>query len=242
MRFFHKQRDDGNTRMKFFHNLLNIEKKQTTFDKIQGYDDIKEIVKRALNGSDTYNLIFIGSPASGKTLFLEGIMEIRKDAVYFDATNMTNRILDILEEKRPKIICIDEIEKASKNWQEKLLNFMESGRIKVDQQKKSYDFIINGAKVFSTCNDISRLSKPLQSRFRKIFLPKYSQEQFLNVCEKIMQKLSPSIARYIGAKVYETDGDVRNALQVGKLVERNDGPEDIERIMNTLMRYGADRK
>jgi len=103
MKFFHKQRDvDGNTRMKFFHNLLNIEKKQTTFDKIQGYDDIKEIVKRALNGSDTYNLIFIGSPASGKTLFLEGIMEIRKDAVYFDATNMTNRILDILEEKGPK--------------------------------------------------------------------------------------------------------------------------------------------
>jgi len=47
---------------------------------------------------------FIGVPASGKTLFLEWIMELRKDAVYFNATNTTNRILDVLEEKRPKII------------------------------------------------------------------------------------------------------------------------------------------
>ena len=62
-------------------------------------------------------MIFVGAPASGKTLFLDGIMDIyrgREDAVYFDATNMTNKILDILEEKRPRIICIDEIEKASK--------------------------------------------------------------------------------------------------------------------------------
>jgi len=167
-------------------------------------------------------------------------LDICKDAVYFDATNMTNRILDILEERRPKIICIDEIEKASKIWQEKLLNFMESGRVKVDQQKKSYDFTIDGAKVFSTCNDVNRLSKPLQSRFRKIFLPKYSEAEFLDVCEKVLPKLSPSIARYIGNKVYSSNGDIRSVQQIGKLVERSDGPEDIERIMNTLMKYGVE--
>ena len=56
-------------------------------------------------------------------------MNLSKDAVYFDATNMTNRILDILAERRPKIVCIDEIEKASKVWKEKLLNLMENGRL-----------------------------------------------------------------------------------------------------------------
>jgi len=102
-----------------------------------------------------------------------------KDGVYFDGSNTTNRILDVLEEERPKIICIDELDKMPRTFQNQLLNFMESGRVKVDQQKKQYDFEIKGAKIFVTCNEIHRLSKPLQSRFRKLFLPRYTEEQFL---------------------------------------------------------------
>ncbi|MGC1931018.1 MAG: hypothetical protein WA667_18770 [Candidatus Nitrosopolaris sp.] len=48
-------------------------------------------------------MLFIGPPASAKTLFLLGILESRKGkGVYFDGSNTTNRILDVLEEKRPK--------------------------------------------------------------------------------------------------------------------------------------------
>jgi hypothetical protein len=35
---------------------------------IQGYDDIKDIVRRALYAEDNYNLLFIGPSASAKTL------------------------------------------------------------------------------------------------------------------------------------------------------------------------------
>ena len=52
---------------------------------------------------------------------------------------------------------------------EKLLIFMDSGHIKVDQRKK-YDFKIQGAKVFAACNEITRLSRPLQSGFRRLHL------------------------------------------------------------------------
>ena len=213
-----------------------------SFNNIDGYYDIKEIVKRALSSEDQYNLMFIGEPASGKTLFLQGIMDMRKDAVYFDSTNTTNKILDILEQKRPKIICLDEIEKMSRPWQEKLLNLLESGKVDVEQQKKSYHFEIKGIKVFTTCNDIDRLSKPLASRFRKLFLPKYSEEVFLSVAEKVLPKTSPSIARYIGSKVYQTDGDIRSVIQIGRLVQRSDGPQEIEMIMNTLMKYSEAEK
>ena len=88
-----------------------------------------------------------------------------------------------------------------RTFQNQLLNFMESGRVKVDQQKKQYDFEIKGAKVFATCNEINRLSKPLQSRFRKLFLPRYTAEKFLDVSEKVLPKLSSSLARYIGDSV-----------------------------------------
>jgi hypothetical protein len=37
-----------------------------------------------------------------------------------------------------------------------MLNFLECGRIKVDQQRRSYDFEIKGAKLFATCNEINR--------------------------------------------------------------------------------------
>lgn len=60
----------------------------------------------------------------------------------------TNRILDVLQEQRPRVICIDELDKMSVNS----INFLESGRIKVDKQRGSYDFEIRGAKVFATCN------------------------------------------------------------------------------------------
>jgi hypothetical protein len=109
---------------------------------------MKDIVKRALDAEDNYNLLFIGPPASAKTLFLLGILESRK-GVYFDGSNTTNRILDVLEEKRPKIICIGELDKMPRQFQEKLLNFMESGQIKVDQIRRQYDFKIKGAKVFA---------------------------------------------------------------------------------------------
>jgi hypothetical protein len=122
--------------------LLDLFRKEVGFENIQGYDDIKDIVKRALDTEENYNLLFIGPPASAKTLFLLGIIEYKK-GVYFDGSNSTNRILDVLEEKRPKIICIDESDKMPKQFQDKLLNFMESGHIKVDQMRKQYDFKIN---------------------------------------------------------------------------------------------------
>jgi transcriptional regulator with AAA-type ATPase domain len=88
-----------------------------------------------------------------------GILESKK-GTYFDGSNTTNRILDVLEEKRPKIICIDELDKMSKQFQEKLLNFMENGHIKVDQMRKQHDFKFKGAKVFASCNEITRSSRP----------------------------------------------------------------------------------
>jgi Holliday junction DNA helicase RuvB len=191
--------------LKFLH-LFNKSSSAAGFAKIQGYEDIKDIVRRALESDENYNLLFVGTPASSKTLFLQGILELRKDGVYFDGSNTTNRILDVLEKGRPKIICIDELDKMPRTFQNQLLNFMESGRIKVDQQRRQYDFQIKGAKIFGTCNEINRLSKPLQSRFRRVFLPRYTEEKFLDVSEKVLPKLSSSLARYIGASVWKNGG------------------------------------
>jgi DNA replicative helicase MCM subunit Mcm2 (Cdc46/Mcm family) len=109
--------------------ILDLFRKRIEFENIHGYDDIKDIVIRALDAEDNYNLLFIGAPANAKTLFLLGILDMRKDGVYFDGSNTTSRILDVLEEQRPRIICIDELDKMSRQFQNQLLNFLESGCI-----------------------------------------------------------------------------------------------------------------
>src|SRR5215469_1133054 len=123
-----------------------------------------------------------------------------------------------------------------KQFQEKLLNFMESGHIKVDQMRKQYDFKIKGAKVFAACNEISRLSKPLQSRFRCLHLPRYSEEQFLEVSAKVLPKLK--IAQAIGKAIWDEKDGIRDVIAIGKLIRRNDGPEEVERILSTMTKYG----
>jgi predicted ATPase with chaperone activity len=151
--------------MKFL-NLFH-KSQQQDFSSISGYDDVKNIIKRALQSEENYNLLLIGPPASSKTQFLMEIMK-QKDSVYFDATNTTNRILQVLEEERPKIVCLDELDKMPRQFAEKLLNFLESGRVKVDQKNLQLDFELKGIKVFATANDINRISRPLQSRFLKL--------------------------------------------------------------------------
>jgi Holliday junction DNA helicase RuvB len=215
--------------------ILDLFRKDIEFDNIQGYDDIKDIVRRALDAEDNYNLLFVGPPASAKTLFLLGILESKKE-VYFDGSNATNRILDVLEEKRPKIICLDEVDKMPKQFQDKLLNFMESGHIKVDQMRKQYDFKIKGAKVFAACNEITRLSRPLQSWFRRLHLPPYTEEQFLEVSVRVLPKLK--IAHVIGKAVWEQGGDIRDVISIGRLVRKDDGPEEVEQILVTIIKYG----
>jgi MoxR-like ATPase len=161
--------------------------------------------------------------------------------VYFDGSNTTSRILDVLEEKRPKIICIDEVDKMPIQFQEKLLGFMESGHIKVDQIRRQYDFQIKGAKVFAACNQITRLSRPLQSRFRCLYLPRHSREQFLQIAVKVCPKLSEETALIIAEETWKQQGDIRDVISLSKLVKKYDGPDEIAELIKTLAKYGGER-
>jgi replication-associated recombination protein RarA len=230
--------------MKFFSKSYHLfhKSQQHNFESISGYSDVKDIVNRALQSEENFNLLFIGPPASSKTQFLMEIMKSSKNCVYFDASNTTNRILQVLEEERPEIVLLDELDKMSRQFAEKLLNFLESGRVKVDQKNLQLDFELKGCKVFGTANDLNKLSKPLQSRFRKLFLPKYSREQFVQVAVKVCPKLPNETASMVGEEVFKIDGDIRDVISTGKLLKKYDGPNEIRSILNTPGKYGAEFK
>jgi replication-associated recombination protein RarA len=192
--------------MKFLHHRFCSDN-LTGFDSISGYEDIKHLICRALHSEDSINILFWVEPASSKTMFLMELA-MERGAVFFDCTNTTSRILDVLEQERPKIILLDEVDKMGRVFQGQLLNFLENGHIKVDQMKRRYDFTIKGAKVFASANDLNKLSAPLRSRFRRLHLPKYTRDQFLEIAVKVCPKLSQETASMIGEEVWKSQGDI----------------------------------
>ena len=58
--------------------------------------------------------------------------------------------------------------------------------------------------------------------------------------EKVLPKLSSSLARYIGASVWKMKGDMRDVISIGKLVRKSDGPEQIGLIIKNMMKYAVD--
>ena len=111
---------------------------------------------------------------------------------------------------------------------------MESGQIKVDQMRKQYDFKIKGAKVFAACNEITRLSKPYDPGFDVYICRHILKSNFLHVAAKVL-KLKIAI---IGKAVWDQEGDIRDVISIGKLVRKNDGPEEVEQILSTMTKYG----
>jgi len=39
--------------------------------------------------------------------------------------------------------------------------------------------------------------------------------------------------------VFQQGGDIRTVISVGKLLRKTDGPEDANRIIQTLLKYGV---
>jgi len=84
----------------------------TLFQEIIGCKELKRILTRAVLAKEPVHLLFIGSPASAKTMFLTGIMRSFKDSVFVAGSNATKAgLTNQLFERRPRFLLIDELEK-----------------------------------------------------------------------------------------------------------------------------------
>ncbi|MGB8935916.1 MAG: hypothetical protein WCC17_12505 [Candidatus Nitrosopolaris sp.] len=49
------------------------------------------------------------------------------------------------------------------------------------------------------------------------------------------------IAHVIGKTVWSQRGDILDVISIGKLVRKNDGPEEVQQILRTMTKYGNER-
>lgn len=122
---------------------------------------------------------------------------------------------------------IDEIDKLCRKDQSVLLNLMENNMLietKIGKTRKKEMKV----SVFATCNDISRISYPLKSRFMVLEIGEYNYEEFLNIGKKLLAKrfgMTEPLSNALAEAVWNSGSrDVRDVLKIGKLATN---PEDV---------------
>jgi replication-associated recombination protein RarA len=113
------------------HQLSIRERSIQVFSDMEGLDDIKEMMLRALESPEKAHTLLTGAPASAKSLFMLQIKKyMSSKRVYFaEGASTTKAGIQkfIGENQHKEIIIIDEIDKMSMKDQEGLLTMMERG-------------------------------------------------------------------------------------------------------------------
>ena len=200
-----------------------------TFSRIEGLDDIKEMLLRALESQERAHTLLIGPPACAKSLFMLEIEKYMSSKVYFaEGSSTTKAGLQrfIAENQHKEIIIIDEIDKMPIKDQEGLLTMMERGSFTSTKVRNTKTVRAN-AVIFATSNSTERLSKPLLSRFTVLEIPEYTYPEFEGISTRIVNKLPQNTLIHIASSVRNAGSrDIRDVLKIAKLCNHSD-TEDI---------------
>ena len=188
------------------------------FSDIIGYEDVKEYMQSVLAALDAVHMLFSGPPGVAKTRWLRAVeKKYNKNALFIDCASMSGPgLLDTLfslpEEvmKEGIILLLDEIGALSRNDQRQLYSLMTDGKIKQTKSKKIREAQIK-CRVFATCNETTKLEKPLLSRFAiHLEFPPYTKEQYIHIMSTaILNKkftTNEQFARYIAETIYTQFG------------------------------------
>ena len=192
------------------------------FDIIVGHDNIKTIIRYAIDAPKPVHLLLSGPPASAKTLFL---MELSRlpDAYYCLAQTTTQAgLANLLFVYQPQFLLIDEVERLSGEHVGVLNSLMATGVISESKFNKTRHMELT-TKVFAAGIRVHVLPKDLMSRFTRLKFDAYIEPEFIKVATKVLTSLEKSseelaveIAKSVWAKSQESS-DIRQCVQVARL-------------------------
>lgn len=203
------------------------------FHGIIGHDRAKRGLLRALSARAAVHILLIGPPGTAKTLMLDDIAALPGGALYQASSVSRSGLTGLLIEKRPKYLCLDELEWMKTEDLTALLNLMASGRVtRLQNRARNNVYVTMDTRVFASANDVSKLERAmpaLLSRFGRLPAPGYSREEFIHVATEVLRSREgydiypSSVAQAIAAKVSRYSLDVRDAVRVARMVEGDPG-------------------
>ncbi|MBA2084658.1 hypothetical protein DMTZ50_0463 [Dehalococcoides mccartyi] len=191
------------------------------FTDIIGHDDVKALLKATLLAEKPVHVMLTGPPALAKTLFLWDIEQTFGEQAIWLVGSATSKagLWDLVAEREPKIILIDEMDKMNAVDMAALLTMMEGGRLVRAKRGRELD-INNPLKVIAASNRLEKLSPELRSRFAIRKLNPYGRSEFLTVVKGVLVRkegLSGELAEEVARKLDGRSQDVRDAIRIARL-------------------------
>lgn len=194
------------------------------FHEIYGHEDIKTVINMAIRSEKSVHVLLTPPPGMAKTQFLLAIKNMFKnESCFVIGSNSTKKgIIDLLFEKQPQILLIDELETMSYDTQESLLNLMESGIISETKKTCRREIQLKNIKVFATSNDTRDVLNPLLSRFMVLDITPYTDEQFMEIAVQRLiseEGISVEFATEITKQVMEklSRKDLRDCIKISRM-------------------------
>jgi len=208
------------------------------FSPILGYDDVKQLIRRSLEGDKPVGFLLVGPVATAKSLFLEELNRIPGSSYHLGSSSTKAGLTQFLLDVRPKILLIDEFDKMNRNDYASLLSLMESGKVvetKYGRRREEHMDVW----VFASCNTLRGIPPENVSRFKPyvFHFKEYTKEDFIKVVEKFLverEGVNPHLAKYIAGKVSPHTRDVRAARGLGRLCETK---EEVDKHVQILNKY-----
>lgn len=206
------------------------------FSTVASYEDIKAFLKRVLK-AERFHVLLVGPPASAKTVFLLELARLPGSFYCLGSATTKAGIAEVLYEQRPEILLADEIDKFENKDLAILLSLAETGIVRETKVSKQREVKLN-TNIFAAANSSRGMPGELLSRFRVLYLPPYTREEFIDASRKVLierEKIAPELASYVAEKTWEVSRDVREAVRIGKICHSRD---EVDEDLKLIRRYG----
>ena len=191
------------------------------FDDIIGHDDVKELLTACLLAEKPVHVLLTGPPALAKTLFLWDIERVSGEKTIWLVGSAVSKagLWDLVAERQPRVLLIDELDKVNAADTAALLSIMEGGRLVRIKKGRELDARVK-VRVVAATNVETRLSPELRSRFAIRRLGTYGRDEFISVVTGMLTRregVPPEVAREIARKLDGRTQDVRDSVRVARL-------------------------
>lgn len=197
-----------------------------------------------MTSNKTLHTLLVGPPGCGKTEFLLKIKDAFAiqsefvDGSYGSKAGIVNLLLD----KQPRYLLIDEIDKLQERDQIALFNLMQTGIISKTLKSERIEKKMT-VTVFATANTDETLLPPLLSRFFAMYLREYTDEQFKELAVKSVaqkEQIKPEVAMHIAVSVLRklNSRDLRDVI---KIAQRASTIEEVDKVVNTLIECSKEK-
>jgi len=222
------------------------------FSEIVGYDDVKQLIVKALNSPKPVHILLVGPPASAKTMFLEAIARHYNVPILVAGTSTGAGIRDFIAAYIPRVLVIDELDKRRDPQDlSVLLTWMESQRIVITMASRREMLgkpiecpYKEGCRVVAAANTLENIPEELLSRFLKIEFEEYKEDEVKKICTEILvrregaarefaEKVAEAVVNELGSK------DPRDCIKLARLATNE---EELKTVIETLKKRKPKRR